>query len=235
MIWLRLVTGRASWLVGASTIALDTSLARGHVCLQIGGEVQVAEMVYGPGLKPRTALLIGVTVVGLLLPLAWAAAAPRLAQPPPAAAVGPPVGVDASGPEVHLADRLDALPLVVSDFPDAPSRAAAAEYAHLRTSDPAPAAAMFTQAWAALAVPASDATLVSALGRRLLSGTFVRGDVPGEVDDVDTLNQAVGQVLDVLAADVANGDRLSNAAVALLGVGLAADSSASTQVPARSW
>jgi tetratricopeptide (TPR) repeat protein len=185
---------------------------------------EVASVVYGPRIGVWSASIVALALVGLLATAGWAVEAPRLSQPPLATnQAGSTPG--ATHALVRLADRLDALPIVVRDLPDAPSQKAAAEYAALRVTDEHPAVAMFTDAWAALDVPAASAQQVNSFSHQLLLAGRFSLYGPRVPDDQTIFDGATGPIIGELTSDPRNGDRFSNAAIALFAIGVARNNS----------
>jgi tetratricopeptide (TPR) repeat protein len=176
-------------------------------------------MVYGPKAGLGTWLTIGVTAASLGLPAAIVLAGPSLSQPSPPLATTPGAPI-APGPPGRLDAQLTNLPIVVTDFPDAPSLAAASEYAHLRVQPWTDVWTMFSDTWSSLVVDGSAAAAVSQLGDYLVS---LQSGSDYYIDLGPQVQSYAAAALPGLVSDPRNADRLSNAAVALFDMGVSWD------------
>ena len=176
-------------------------------------------MVYGPRAGLGTWLTVGVTAGSLCLPVVIVVAASGLAQPSTTitATEGIPKASAANG---RLDAQLSSLPIVVTDFPDALSQAAASEYSTLRVQQRTSALTMFLDTWHSLKVDASGASAVNQYGDFLTS-------LPSESelgpDPRNAVSPAASRALGRLTSDPRNADRLNNAAVALFDLGVSWD------------
>jgi len=122
----------------------------------------------------------------------------------------PPLPPVARGGTVDLTNALDRLPLVVDDFPDSASRAAVAMWRAASALEPQQALGAFGRMYSAAAGAVPDPA-VEAFRSALLAGDPNGKAVPA----------AAEPALPALARDPLNAGRLTDAAVALFGAGIA--------------
>jgi Flp pilus assembly protein TadD len=176
-------------------------------------------VVYGPKAGLGTWLTVGVTAMALCLPAALVLLGPSLSQPNAAVALAPKTPT-ASVPVGRLDAQLANLPIVVTAFPDAPSQAAASEYANLRVQHWTDAMTMFSDTWQSLVVDGPTAAAVSQLGDYLVS---LQSASDYYIDLGPQVQTYAAAALPELVSDPRNADRLSNAAVALFDMGVSWD------------
>lgn len=170
----------------------------------------------------------------LVVAAALAVAAPRLVRPV-ATATATPSRADTTAPVVRLEDRLDQLPIVVRDLPDASSRAAVATYDAAHIHESSVLATMFTQAWSGLAVPPGGEGATAGLADYLVfAGPSADPDSDyGDVLPGPFFNSLAQPAIAALTVDSRNADRLSNAAVALFDLGVSEDYAGAASVAGR--
>lgn len=177
-------------------------------------------MVYGPRAGLGTWLAVGATTLALCVPLAIVVVGARSShQPSPAPATANPTPTASDVPG-RLDAQLTSLPIVISDFSDPPSQAAASEYSSLRVQQATNALTMLSDTWRTLNIDVSYSAAVSRLRDYLVS-------LPSEADLQKNpglgVHATAAPALPGLVSDQRNADRMNNAAVALFDLGVSWD------------
>ena len=164
-------------------------------------------------MAPVALSLILVTLAAAPIVASWRLAEPAAASP---AREAPALPEPRPGTPATLSGQLDPLPLIPTDLPDPASRAAAERLRTVPVQDGPAGRQAFVDLWAALPAGGADREGLDQLGSALLTDQAVATS-----GDQDAATLQIDERLAPLQGAPANGDRLDDAALALLAVALA--------------